>query len=59
MQDPTRLVTAAELASHWGVSRAHIYNLLHLGLPSVKVGQCRRFNIPDATAWVNERQEVA
>jgi len=51
--DPDRLVTAAELAARWGVSRAHIYNLLDRGLPSVQIGRCRRFRLRETDAWLD------
>lgn len=31
-------LTAAQLAERWNVSRAYLYDLLALGLPSIKVG---------------------
>lgn len=49
----SRLVSAAELAAHYGVSRAHIYNLIDRGLPSLKVGRCRRFRIAECDAWLD------
>lgn len=49
----TRLVTAAELAAHYGVSRATIYNLLSRGMPSLKVGRARRFRLADVDAWLD------
>lgn len=48
-----RLVSAAEVADHYGVSRAHVYNLLARGMPSVKVGRCRRFRLSDVDAWLD------
>lgn len=48
-----RLLTATELAERWGVSRAHVYNLMKRGLPSVKVGRCRRFRPSEADAWLS------
>ena len=51
-----RLVSAAELASQWGVTRATIYNLLKRGLPSVSIGRCRRFRIAEAEDWLEAQQ---
>ena len=48
-----QLLTATEVATALGVSRAHIYNLLNRGLPSVKVGRCRRFRMADVDAWLD------
>ena len=58
-QAADHLVTAAELASRWGVSRAHVYNLMKRGLPSVKVGNARRFRPSQADAWLDDAQEAA
>jgi excisionase family DNA binding protein len=57
--DPGRLVTANELAERWGVSRAHVYNLISRGLPSVKLGRCRRFRIGEADAFLDRQQGAA
>ena len=51
-----RLITAAELAARWGVSRAHIYNSLHLGLPSIELGRARRFRIATSDRWLEDQQ---
>jgi excisionase family DNA binding protein len=51
--DTARLVSAAELAKFYGVSRAHIYNLMNRGMPSVKVGRCRRFRLAETDAWLD------
>jgi excisionase family DNA binding protein len=50
--------TAAELADRLKVSRAHIYNLLARGLPSIKVGRCRRFRRIDVDKWLDESQAL-
>lgn len=40
------LEKVSDSASFLGVSRAHVYKLLRLGLlPSVKIGKCRRVPI--------------
>ena len=51
MQDD-RLLSAPQLAERWGVSRAHVYNLMKRGLPAVKIGRCRRFRLADCEAWI-------
>lgn len=55
---PDRLITAAELAVRWRVSRSTVYNLLHRGLPSVQVARCRRFDPADADAWLVEQSDA-
>lgn len=49
-------VTAAELADHWGISRQHVYRLLHQGLPSVTFGRARRFRLDAVDAWAEARR---
>lgn len=56
MPDETRLITAGDLADRWGCSRQHVYNLLHRGLPSLKLGRSRRFRVADAEAWLEAQQ---
>lgn len=54
-----RLVSAAELAEHYGVSRATVYNLLDRGLPSIKIGRSRRFRLDATDAWLDAQQDAA
>lgn len=51
-----RLITANELAERWGISRASIYNLIHRGLPSVKIGRARRYDPTACDAWLTDEQ---
>lgn len=46
---------ADELAQRLRTSRAHIYNMIPLGLPSVKIGRSRRFISDEVDAWIRER----
>lgn len=50
---PDRLLNADETAEHYGVSRAHVYNLMHRGMPSVKLGRSRRFRLSQCDAWLD------
>lgn len=52
----SRLVSAAEIAAHYGICRAHVYNLIDRGLPSVKIGRSRRFRLADTDAWLDAQQ---
>lgn len=52
-----RFTNAPGLAVHWGVSRQHIYNLLQKGLPSLKVGRCRRFDIAECDEWARNIED--
>lgn len=56
---PTRLMSAAELADHLGISRAGIYNLMSRGMPSVKVGRLRRFRLADVEAFIDSGNAAA
>lgn len=49
----------AELARRYGISEAHVYNLLHRGLPSLKVGRCRRFKIDETDAFFASQPAAA
>lgn len=56
---PDRLVTAAELAVYYGVTRATVYNLMNRGLPSMKIGRARRFRPSEVDAWLEAQQPEA
>jgi excisionase family DNA binding protein len=49
--DTASILTADQLAQRWGCSRAHIYNLMKRGMPSLKIGACRRFRPAECEAW--------
>lgn len=49
-------MTADQLAEHLGVTRPTIYNLMSRGMPSLKVGRCRRFRLDDVEAWLEGQQ---
>lgn len=48
-----RLLNADQTAEHYGVSRAHVYNLMTRGMPSVKLGRSRRFRLSETDAWLD------
>lgn len=50
------LLSAAEVAAHLGTCRATVYNLIDRGMPSLKVGRCRRFRLDDVLAWLEAQQ---
>lgn len=52
-----RLLNAVQLAERYGVCRAHIYNLMARGMPSLKVGAARRFRPSEVDAWLLAQQE--
>jgi excisionase family DNA binding protein len=53
--DAGLLLTVAQLATRWSMSRATIYRALEDGLPSLKLGRSRRIRVSDADQWLNEQ----
>lgn len=52
MSDRTVLLTPAELAERWQVSKAQVYRLAREGrIPVVSVGRYYRFRIDAIEAW--------
>lgn len=51
-----RLMKPAELADYWSVTRAHIYNQMARGLPSLKIGTSRRIRLSEAEVWLEAQQ---
>ncbi len=56
---PEPLVSPDDVAEYLGVSRPTVYNLMARGLPSLKVGRCRRFRLADVDAWLDAQSEAA
>lgn len=54
LAEASRLRTADELAEHYGICRASVYNLLHRGMPSVQIGRSRRFRLAEVDTWLAE-----
>lgn len=52
-----RYLTVNQLSAKLNLSRATIYRLMDQGLPSVKVGNARRFPLSAVEVWL-ESQEV-
>ena len=54
----TYTATAADVAQHFGVSRATVYNWLEsTDIPHRKVGGVLRFNLVEVDEWAAERAE--
>lgn len=53
------LLTAEQLADHYGVTRATIYNLMKRGMPSLKIGRARRFRLAECDSWLEGEQNTA
>ena len=54
-----KYITAQELADLLQVTRQHVYNMIHEGLPSVKIGACRRFDVIEVSSWLKMNQAAA
>lgn len=55
---PEPMLTPDEVAEWLNTTRQHVYALMRRGLPSVKVGRCRRFDRAKVEAWL-EREVAA
>ncbi len=56
---PRRLVSAAEVAEHFGVSRRHLYDLANEGrIPGWRVGSAWRFDLDEVSAALR-REAIA
>ena len=53
--DAGLLLTVAQLATRWSMSRATIYRALDNGLPSLKLGRSRRIRLSDADQWLSKQ----
>jgi excisionase family DNA binding protein len=50
-------MNAGELARYLSVSRSTLQRWTEKGLPSVKVGRVRRYDVAEAEAWLREQGE--
>ena len=55
LPDSGLLLSVAQLATRWSMSRATIYRALDNGLPSLKLGRSRRIRLSDADQWLSEQ----
>jgi phage terminase Nu1 subunit (DNA packaging protein) len=56
MTNESNLITAKQLAAHWGISRRGLDVFLKQGLPCFKMGKkLRRFQRAACDAWLAER----
>lgn len=55
-----RLLTPEEVASCLGISRSKVYVLLNMpepdGIPSLKIGGCRRIRVDRLDEWIAEQE---
>lgn len=53
------IVTADQLADHYGIARSTVYALMKRGMPSLKVGASRRFRLADCDAYFSQNTTAA
>lgn len=49
----------AEICRRYRIGRSTVYDLLGAGLPSLKIGRSRRFDVRQTDAWMAEHCQVA
>jgi excisionase family DNA binding protein len=55
----TYTAQAKDVAARYGVSRAHVYNLVDRGeIPHRKIGTAIRFNMDEVAAWMKAHSDV-
>lgn len=54
-----RMMRPEDYGRRVAISRAQIYNFLHRGMPSVKLGRSRRVLVAEADAWIIEHGSTA
>lgn len=54
-QQPRLALTVDEFAASIGISRSSAYRLVDAGLPTLRVGHCRRIEPQTALAWLREQ----
>ncbi len=62
MQDASNIVpssgllTIPQVATYLGVCRAHVYKLIHQGLPVVRLGRRVFIRLAALTQWIEEQE---
>jgi excisionase family DNA binding protein len=52
-----KLLTADDLATRWGVSKAHVYALTREGkIPAVRIGRYYRYRLESIERWEHEQE---
>jgi len=55
----TYTATAKDVATRYGVSRAHVYNLVEQSdVPHRRIGNAIRFNLGEVDEWMRERGQA-
>jgi len=55
---PRRLATKSELAMELSCSSATVDRMVSMGMPAVRVGKTRRFDVGVCRAWCADRESV-
>jgi excisionase family DNA binding protein len=56
---PPLVLTVDQVAEALGISRRHVYNLIHDGLPFVMLSSSRRIPVKALNEWLDARVETA
>lgn len=51
------LLTIPEVATYLGICRAHVYKLIHGGLPTIKLGRLVRIHKQTLDTWLKEQEQ--
>jgi excisionase family DNA binding protein len=53
------LLTIPQVAEYLGVCRAHVYKLIHNGLPVIRLGRLVRIQKTSLQRWLEDQEHVA
>jgi excisionase family DNA binding protein len=64
MQQPSdqhatsQLLSIPEVAAYLGISRAHVYKLIHNGLPTIRLGRLVRIHQQTLDTWLKAQEQA-
>jgi excisionase family DNA binding protein len=53
-----QLLTPEEVAQRLGISRSKVFELFHEGLPSLRIGRCRRVDVERLREWLAAQEHL-
>jgi excisionase family DNA binding protein len=53
-----QLLTPEEVADRLRISRAKVFELFHEGLPSLRIGRCRRVDVERLREWLAAQEHL-
>ncbi len=53
------LLTIPQVAAYLGVCRAHVYKLIHQGLPIIRLGRRVRVSQTSLQRWLEEQEQTS